>query len=148
LVPVGRALAPNRFCLFGLAPDGGLPSAQGRAQGDAVKPVAEQTGRAQAGGLADQNQESGPEGVLGVLCMAQDPSTNAKDHGAVSAHQGLKGRLIALLGEALKQVGIGSPVSVLIFKNRALMLDGVAPPIDRHGFHSETLVPSFRSILP
>src|SRR5262249_26402769 len=56
--------------------------------------------------LAGEDQEAGLEGVLGVLLVAEHPPADAQDHGAVAAHQGLEGRLVAAAQEPLQELAI------------------------------------------
>src|SRR5262249_37229941 len=75
---------------------------------------------AKRGRLANQDQEGGLEGVLGVLVGAEDAAANAPDHGAMPLHQGGKGCLfpagdVALEQLPVRQVRLGqaSPAEVL-----------------------------------
>ncbi len=75
-----------------------LPHAPRRPGGDAIEPVAQQLGVADRASLLGQDQESGLEGVLGVLDVAEELSADAQDHRPMPAHQrregGLAGRVV------------------------------------------------------
>jgi hypothetical protein len=54
--------------------------------------------------VAGQDEESGLEGVLGVLVVAQDVAADAPDERAVALHERGKGVLLLAVGEALEQL--------------------------------------------
>ena len=57
--------------------------------------------------LADEDEEGGLEGVLGVVVVAEDAAADAPDHRAVPPHQGFQGRWLSAADEALQQLPIG-----------------------------------------
>ena len=71
-------------------PDPGLA---GRAERDAIEPVAQQVGVADRPGLAGQDEEDGLEGVLGMVAVAQELAADAQHHRPVPCHQGGEGGL-------------------------------------------------------
>ena len=71
-----------------------------------MQPVAEDGPRSERGGLADQDEERGLEGVLGVGVVAQDAAADAQDHRAVPAHQRGEGRLVAPAEELLQELAV------------------------------------------
>jgi hypothetical protein len=72
--------------------------------GDAIQPVGEQLAAAKGRRPADENQEGGLEGVLGVGRVPQDAPADAPDHRAVPPHQDRDRRLIPAEKEALQQL--------------------------------------------
>src|SRR5262249_42342100 len=57
--------------------------------------------------LADEDQEGGLEGVLGVVVIAEDPAAHGPDHRAMPAHQGGQRRLVPAAEVVLQQLPIG-----------------------------------------
>jgi hypothetical protein len=55
---------------------------------------------------ADQDEERGLKGVLGVVVVAQDAAADAPDHRTVAAHQGSDRGLVALFEEACQELGV------------------------------------------
>jgi hypothetical protein len=87
--------------------DPGSFGPQGDPQGDPVQPAAEHVLFADLGGVLCQHHESGLEGVLGVLDLAQRMPTDAPNQARVPPHQGGEGSLVALAGELTQQLGVG-----------------------------------------
>src|SRR5262249_25568077 len=76
------------------------------AVGDAVQPAADLLPRRDRGGLADEDEERGLEGVLRVVDVADDAPADVEHHRAVAAHQGREGRLIAPADEPAQQLPV------------------------------------------
>ena len=75
------------------------------ADGDSVKPVAQQLGVPKAPGLAGQNEEDGLERILGKVTIPKVITTNAQNHRSMPCNQcgeGVLGRCIATFGEPLQ----------------------------------------------
>ena len=71
------------------AGDGPCRPGRGRdSQGDAVEPAPDRFLPPHGAGPADEDQEGGLEGVLGVVLVAQDRAADAEDHRPVPLHQG------------------------------------------------------------
>ena len=80
--------------------------------GHAVQPATERVLHPERPRLAGQHEEGGLEGVLGGMLVAEDAPADAEDHRPVPLHQGLEGRLGAVLvpgGEPLQELGIRQP---------------------------------------
>ena len=54
--------------------------------------------------LADEDEEGGLEGVLGVVVVAKDAAAHAPDHRAVPPHEGRKSRLVTAAEVVLQQL--------------------------------------------
>ena len=54
-----------------------------------------------------QEEESGLEGVVGVVGIVEDASADAQDHGPVATDQGLEGQLIAVGVVTFQESGVG-----------------------------------------
>jgi hypothetical protein len=76
--------------------------------GDAMQPVADLGPGEDGSGAADEDQEGGLEGVLGVGLVAQDAAADTQDHGAVTAQQGLKSGPVVARDKALQEVAVSS----------------------------------------
>jgi hypothetical protein len=57
--------------------------------------------------FARKYEESGLEGVLGVLLLGQHATADAQDQRAVALHEGRERRLLTVPGEALQQLLVG-----------------------------------------
>jgi hypothetical protein len=57
--------------------------------------------------FAREDEESGLEGVLGIMEVVKDAAADAQDHRPMSAHQRCEGRLIAGSDETSEQLAIG-----------------------------------------
>ena len=89
-------------------PGGGPPRLQRRLVGDPVQPVADHLPRRDGRRLADEDEEGGLEGVLGVV-VAQQAAAHAPHHRAVPLDEGGEGRLVAALDEAAEQFAVAKP---------------------------------------
>jgi hypothetical protein len=76
-----------------LLPRGTRPGADGDTPGDAVEPGTEGVATPDRARLADQDEESGLEGVLGVVDVGQRAASDAPDHRPVQFHQRGEGQL-------------------------------------------------------
>ncbi len=84
--------------------------ATGRAESDAVEPVAQQVGIADGARLPGEDQEDSLEGVFGVVSIAQKLTANAEHHRAVTSYQGGERRLgghVSLRGEPVQKLPVG-----------------------------------------
>jgi hypothetical protein len=77
------------------------------ALSDAMQPATDRLLLADRGSPADEDEERGLEGVLGVVGVAQHPPADTQDHRAVAAHEGLEGALIAAQRKNLQELPIG-----------------------------------------
>jgi rubrerythrin len=59
-----------------------------------------------AAGPADEDEENGLEGVVGVVIIAENAAADAEDHRAVATEKGLEGTLVAAAVEAAEQLGV------------------------------------------
>jgi hypothetical protein len=64
------------------------------------------------GRLANQHDEGGLEGVLGILIVAQDAPANAPNPRGVPAHQRRKRGFVTVAEEPLQQLGIGCGIQL------------------------------------
>jgi hypothetical protein len=78
-----------------------------------VQPVSDEFAGANGRCLADQDEESGLEGVFGILPVAQNPFADAQNHWSVPAKQGLEGRPVPAGEERLQQERVGQTVSAV-----------------------------------
>ncbi len=85
---------------------------QGGTIGHAVEPGADALARHDRVPLADEDEEGGLEGIVGVVDIAEHAPADAQDHGAVNADQGAEGRLFAQVEIALEQGAVGEPAAV------------------------------------
>ncbi len=80
------------------------------AQRDAVEPAPDRSPVADGGGAADEDQERGLEGVLGVVIVAQDRVADAEDHRPVPLDQDGErpfGDLLGAFSEPAQEFGVG-----------------------------------------
>ena len=82
--------------------------------------------------LADEDEEGGLEGVLGVVVVAEDTAAHAPDHRAVPPHQGCKSRLVTAAEVVLQQLPIGQPRPIPQKHRPAKVLDDLAHLAGRH----------------
>ena len=83
-----------------------------------MQPAPDRLLPAHGGGPADEDEERGLEGVLGVVLVAQDRAADAEDHRPVPLDQGREGRPGRLVpvpvpvrtaGEPAQQLAVGQP---------------------------------------
>ena len=75
-----------------------------------MEPGAERVADPERPRLADQDQEGGLEGVLGVVRVAEDAPADAQDHRPVPLDQGREGQLGRLAApgrEPLEELAVG-----------------------------------------
>ena len=77
-----------------------------------MQPVPTTAREASAAGPADQHQERGLEGVVGVVRVAQDAPADAQHHGSVPAHEDGKGGLVMPGQETLEQLAVRQVAAV------------------------------------
>jgi hypothetical protein len=80
--------------------------------GNAIKPVPDIPPRDDGCRLADEDEERGLEGVLGVLVALESAVTDAPHHPGVSPHDGGKSRLVVPLDETGKQFTVRLLITV------------------------------------
>ena len=85
------------------------PRPHRHAASDAVQPGPEPARVADRAGTPDQDQERRLEGVLDVVLVAQDATTDAQDERAMEGHQGRESRLVMPRHESLQQLPIIQP---------------------------------------
>ncbi len=107
--PIGSGHGANR-CLLHMAAAGGGPGLERGVVSHAVQPVADGPPGQKPRGLADQDQESGLEGVLGVVAVFQDALTDSKDHPSMAAHQCREGTLVVAGQESIQQLSVRAGV--------------------------------------
>src|SRR5262249_2405546 len=83
--------------------------------------------------LAHEDEEGGLEGVLGVLCVAQDAAANAQHHRPVPHEQGREGGLVVPRHEALEERRVGQGKGGATVEETADLLQGGPEAFDRHG---------------
>ena len=109
--PGGSIRRHRRRAGLVLAATGHGRAGSGRdAEGDAVEPAPDRFPVADGGGAADEDQEGGLEGVLGVVLVAEDRTADAEDHRPVTLEQGGERRLrglVAAVGEPAQELGVG-----------------------------------------
>ena len=76
--------------------------------------------------LADEDEEGGLQGVLGIVVVAEDTATDAPDHRAVPPHQRFEGRSFSAAHEALQQLSVGQVRSLQQLQGAAQVLDDLA----------------------
>jgi hypothetical protein len=84
--PRTSPLAPPPTC-------GTRPRLQGRPVGDPVEPIAERILVADGARPSSEYEEDGLKGVLGIVMVVEDTSTEVQDHGSVALYQNRKGIL-------------------------------------------------------
>jgi hypothetical protein len=80
--------------------------------GDAEEPVGQAFRPADVGGAADQHQEGGLEGVVGVVGVARHPPADAQYHRPVALHQGGERGLLPAVAEPFEQLPVAEPAAV------------------------------------
>jgi hypothetical protein len=92
-------------------PAGAEGEARAKAQGDpaghSVQPAGERLTTADRPGLAHQGEESGLEGVLGIVGTIQDAVAGTQHQPLVPPDQQLESVRVALGQEAFQQLGVG-----------------------------------------
>src|SRR5262249_1715282 len=69
-----------------------------------VEPAAGDLALPHAGRLAEENQESGLEGVLGIVRMPQHPPADGQHHRSMPPQQRLERRLVALAHQSIEKL--------------------------------------------
>ena len=82
--------------------------------------------------LADEDEEGGLEGVLGVMGVAQDATADAQHHRPMPAHECLERILILPANESFQQLAVGAPVRVCPVEDGPKALDESAQLAFRH----------------
>ena len=77
------------------------------------EPVADRPRRPDRRCFADEDEEAGLEGVLGIVGVMQNAAANTQDRGTVPAQQSLEGGLVPLTNVQAQQVAIRHPCRVL-----------------------------------
>ncbi len=102
-------------------------------------------------GLADQHQERGLEGILGMMRIAEDGQADAPDHRAMPLHQrgeGQLGHLVRIGREPLQELPVGQfPDRPHVVENAKLPQDGPVSSIEHHGDDSSANQPAHRRPL-
>src|SRR5262249_15832382 len=75
---------------------------------DAVEPGGEALTLADAAGLADEDEEGGLEGVVGLVGVAQHLAADTADERPVAAEEGLEGGRVAAGDEAGEQLAVAA----------------------------------------
>ena len=117
----------GRFLVAALAIAPGVP---GRAQRNAVEPVAQHIGVADGVRLLGQNQEDGLEGVFGVVTIMQKVGADAEDHWPVAQDECRERGLadgVAPHDEAIEELPVGHA------GDRAAVEEGADLPDHRAG---------------
>jgi hypothetical protein len=109
---------------------------EGRLVGNAVKPIPHLGARDNRSRLAEENQECGLEGILGVRRVPQDTLAYAKNHRSVAADEQLEGRLVAVCDESFQQLGIPDPGTFVPARHVAEVTDDALKLTGRHGIPS------------
>jgi len=81
--------------------------------GHAVEPVADHLPRSDRRRPADEDEEGGLEGVLGVLVAGEYAAADPPDHRGVPSHEGFQSRPVPAADEALQQFPILQPGFVI-----------------------------------
>ena len=92
--------------------------------GHAVQPVADLCSGPDGRRLADEDEESGLERILGVVVIAQNTAADAPDHSGMPAHEHFESRCVLPAEEALQQLPIGQFCRSLQKPGSAKVLDG------------------------
>src|SRR5207302_724293 len=100
--------------------------------GHAIQPVADQLPRHDRCRLANQDSESGLEGVFGIVIVVEDAPADTEDHRTVAAQQDFKRVFVPALDEPLQELSIGKPRSILAKRRAAKVL---YDPVERVGRH-------------
>lgn len=72
-----------------------------------MEPIRDHFSRHNGSRLPYQDEESSLEGILGIVVAAENATTDAPDHWAVSAHEGCEGGVFSLFDEGRQELPIG-----------------------------------------
>ena len=121
-------------------PDDGRSETRRRAAGDLMKPRTQRVLHPERSCLADQHQERGLEGILGVMLVAEDGQADAPDQRLVPLDQrreGELGHLVRVGREPLQELTVGQvPDGPNVVKGSELANNGPVPSSDYHGLCS------------
>jgi len=129
-------------------PGGGPPSLERRLVGDPVQPVPHRLPAGDGRRLADEDDEGGLEGVLGVV-VAQLAAADAPHHRGVPVDEGGQGGLVAPIDVTTEQLAVAKPHAVS--HHRANVLDHArrhAPPSASYLPHEAQLIHDFPRHAP
>jgi hypothetical protein len=79
---------------------------KGGTVGDSIKPARQRPRLANGGSALGQGKEGRLKGILGVVFVAEDSTTDTQDQPAVTLDQGRERGLLALINETLQELGI------------------------------------------
>src|SRR5438132_724058 len=71
------------------------PRLPGDAERDAIKPIGHQPRSPQRRPFADEHEEGGLKGVIGIRAGAEQPPADTEDHRAVAAHEQFERRPVS-----------------------------------------------------
>ena len=117
---------------------GGRPRLQRRLVGHPVEPVGKQLPRGNRRRPADEDEEGGLKGILGVVVVVEDTAAHTPHHRPMPPHKGCKSRLVTAADVVLQKLLIGQPRTIP--QNPAKVLDD---PVYLAGCH----VPSFAGAM-
>jgi hypothetical protein len=148
VLPHGLGIRQRGHLDFPRPPSGGGPAGvQGRPVGHPVQPVPDQRPRRYGRRLADEDEEGGLEGILGVV-VVQEAATHAPHHRAVPPDEGGEGRVVVTVDERAEQFGVGRTAPVRQQHRPTKVLDHAAHRVGRHGLSSVGAPPPSACYLP
>src|SRR5262249_1457348 len=119
---------------FLLSPFGGRSARLERSViSHAVKPVAHGFPSGKRSRLANADQESPLESVLGIVRIAKNAPADAQHHGTVTPHQGLEGRLLTPGKKTLQKLPVRQAGAVALESNPAQVAKDLVHLACRHG---------------
>jgi hypothetical protein len=107
-----------------------------------MQPIADNLALGQTVRLADEHQECGLEGIVGIVGIAQDAAANAAHHRTMTAHERLESRLIAPMEKRPQELPVGQPRAVRV------KCDSVQLPEDAAGLKGRHEIPFSTVLVP
>jgi hypothetical protein len=74
--------------------------------GDAVQPVGDRFAPSQDGCLASQNEKGSLKGILGIVIVAQDSTTDSKNHRSMPVDQSAERVLVVVVDKSRQELAI------------------------------------------
>src|ERR1700687_6144683 len=107
LAPLTLTFGTRHRLLLYSPTGGGSLCLQGGTTSYTMQPIAQHRPRPERAGFADENEEGGLEGGLGVGVISQDAAANAVYHRRVPTYQGRECRFVPLAKKLPEQLAVG-----------------------------------------
>ena len=79
---------------------------------DAMEPAGDSFPPVERVGLANEDQKSSLQGVIGVIHIAEFAPTNGPHHGSMAMYQGREGGPVSLVDEPIDELAVGDALGM------------------------------------